>query len=166
MYLGVKHFKYFLEGRAFTIFTDHKPLTFSMMKTAEPGTARQQRHLAFVSEFTTDIQHVSGKDNVVADALSRQIHSTSLGVDFAKVAEEQHTDPDIRLLQESDTGLIIREVEYSPGIHLLCDISQVMVRPLCLPHGRGSYLTSFITSPTLPSETPNASCHTNLCGKG
>ena len=130
MYLGVKHFKYFLEGRKFIIFTDHKPLTFSMMKTAEPGSARQQRHLAFVSEFTTDIQHITGKDNEVADALSRRIHATSLGIDFSKLAEEQHTDPDIRLLQEGDTGLNIQEIEFSPGVNLLCDTSQAMVRPL------------------------------------
>ena len=32
---------------------------------------RQQRHLCFISEFTTDVRYVTGADNVVADALSR-----------------------------------------------------------------------------------------------
>ena len=30
LYLGVRHFRYFLEGREFVAFTDHKPLTFCM----------------------------------------------------------------------------------------------------------------------------------------
>ncbi|MFN9906525.1 MAG: hypothetical protein ACK56F_10430, partial [bacterium] len=36
-----------------------------------PQSARQQRHLAYISEFTTDIRHTPGSENVVADALSR-----------------------------------------------------------------------------------------------
>ena len=36
LYLGVRHFRYFLEGQQFTAYTDHKPLTFCMSKTAEP----------------------------------------------------------------------------------------------------------------------------------
>ena len=55
IYLGVRHFRHFLEGRSFTILTDHKPLTFAMAKVAEPWSARQQRHLAYISEFSTDI---------------------------------------------------------------------------------------------------------------
>ena len=89
----------------------------------------KDNEVADALEFTTDIQHITGKDNVVADALSRRIHATSLGIDFAKLAEEQHTDPDIRLLQEGDTGLNIQEIEFSPGVNLLCDTSQAMVRP-------------------------------------
>uniref|UniRef100_UPI00358F545B uncharacterized protein n=1 Tax=Myxine glutinosa TaxID=7769 RepID=UPI00358F545B len=44
-----------------------------MAKVTEPWSARQQRHLSDVSESTTDIQHVAGKDNAVADCLSRQL---------------------------------------------------------------------------------------------
>ena len=42
-----------------------------MEKKGELKSGRQTRQLATISEFTTDIQHVSGKDNVVADTLSR-----------------------------------------------------------------------------------------------
>ena len=80
MYLGVKYFRYFLEGIDFMVYTDHKPLTFSMLKTAEPGSARQQTQLACVSEFTTDIRLIKQHDNALADTLSR-ILATSLGVE-------------------------------------------------------------------------------------
>jgi hypothetical protein len=33
--------------------------------------ARQGRQFSYVAEFTSDIQHIQGKDNVVADTLSR-----------------------------------------------------------------------------------------------
>ena len=31
IYSSIKHFRHFLEGRAFTVFTDHKPLTLSLI---------------------------------------------------------------------------------------------------------------------------------------
>lgn len=61
---GVEH--HMQEGRRFTVYVDHKALTFATSKVSEPRSARQQRHLASVSEFTTDIQHVAGKNNHVA----------------------------------------------------------------------------------------------------
>ena len=70
-YLAIRHFRYFLEGRSFTLFTDHKPLTFAISKIGDPLSPRQQRHLAYVSEFTTDVRHIEGKANTVADTLSR-----------------------------------------------------------------------------------------------
>ena len=55
LYLGVRQFRYFLEGREFTAYTDHKPLTFCMAKTSDPWSSQQQRQLEYISEFTTDI---------------------------------------------------------------------------------------------------------------
>jgi hypothetical protein len=70
-FLTIRHFRFLLEGRQFTLLTDHKPLVASMTRVTPPHSARQQRHLAFVSEFTTDLRHTPGTENVVADALSR-----------------------------------------------------------------------------------------------
>ena len=43
------------------------------MTNAVDHSPRQTRHLSFVAEFTNDVQHVSSRDNVVADALSRTL---------------------------------------------------------------------------------------------
>jgi hypothetical protein len=67
----IRHFRFLLEGRQFQLLTDHKPLVAAMVCVTPPQSARQQRHLAYISEFTTDLRHTPGSENVVADALSR-----------------------------------------------------------------------------------------------
>ena len=42
LYLVIRYFCYFLEGREFTAFTDPKPLTFTFSKVLEPWSAWQQ----------------------------------------------------------------------------------------------------------------------------
>ena len=69
--MSIRHFRYFLEGRSFTLFTDHKPLTFVISKISDPWPPGQQRHLAYVSEVTTDVRHIEGKANTVVGTLSR-----------------------------------------------------------------------------------------------
>ena len=132
VHLGIRHFRYFLEGRPFTIYTDHKPLTFAMKKVSDPWSARQQRHLTAISEFTTDIQHVSGKDNVVADALSRATVSTlSHGFDFADMAICQNTDAEVQALRTSQTTLQLEDIPVGQDNHLLlCDTSTGGHRPV------------------------------------
>jgi hypothetical protein len=68
--LAIGHFRHYVEGRPFHILTDHKPLT-SALASATDRSPRQTRHLSYIAEFTTDIRHIDGSANVVADALSR-----------------------------------------------------------------------------------------------
>jgi transposase InsO family protein len=60
-----------LEGRRFTVYTDHRPLVGALHRISEPWSARQQRQLSFISEYTADLQHTPGAANIVADTLSR-----------------------------------------------------------------------------------------------
>ncbi|KAJ4440996.1 hypothetical protein ANN_10845 [Periplaneta americana] len=65
-----KSFKYFrcmVEGRRLIIVTDHKPLIHAFNQSADEASPRQLRHLDFISQFTTQIIHVKGADNIVAD---------------------------------------------------------------------------------------------------
>jgi hypothetical protein len=40
-YLAVRHFQFFLEGRLFTLFMDHKPLVTAISKAGTPFSSRQ-----------------------------------------------------------------------------------------------------------------------------
>jgi len=55
IFLSIRHFRYFVEGRAFTVYTDHRPLTHAIAKVSDQWSARQQRQFNFISEYTTDI---------------------------------------------------------------------------------------------------------------
>jgi hypothetical protein len=68
---AIRHFRFLLEGREFFIWTDHKPLTFALHRVSDAWSARVQRNLAYIAEFTSDLRHVPGQSNVVADSLSR-----------------------------------------------------------------------------------------------
>jgi hypothetical protein len=70
-FAAVRHFRFLLERRKFRLLTDHKPLVSSLARVSPPWSACQQRQLAFLSEFTSDIRHTPGHANVVADAFSR-----------------------------------------------------------------------------------------------
>jgi hypothetical protein len=68
---GIKHFRSRLERRPFQLWTDHKPLIFALNKVSPTTSGRQQRHLAYISEYTNHLVYVQGTSNVVAGALSR-----------------------------------------------------------------------------------------------
>ena len=132
VHLAVRHFRSFLEGRNFTIFTDHKPLTFAMKKVTEPWSARQQRHLAAISEFTTDIQHVAGKENLVADALSRiKINVVSIisEIDYEAMARAQQLE--LTNLGATAPGLQIEQFPVGKDeSFIICDVSLGSPRPV------------------------------------
>ena len=54
-FAGIRHFRFILDGRSFTIFTDHKPLTYALSCSTDAWTAKQCHHLSYVAEFTLDI---------------------------------------------------------------------------------------------------------------
>ena len=131
IYLSIKHFNYYLEGQPVTVFTDHKPLTFAHHSTSAPMSKRQQHHLSFISKYTTDIQHVAGRDNTVADALSRAtVHSIQACLDFEEMARDQQADPDVQAYRTAITSLRLEDVAISPNTTLLCDVSTNRQHPI------------------------------------
>ncbi|KAL1446423.1 hypothetical protein WDU94_000016 [Cyamophila willieti] len=130
VYLAVKYFRHLVEGRDFTIFTDHKPLTFAFQQKPEKSSPRQSRHLDFISQFSTDIRFVPGSQNVVADALSR-VEAISATLDYKALAASQQEDDELQTaLNSNDTGMqlkLIHMPEYN--VSVFCDISTATVRP-------------------------------------
>lgn len=64
-----KHFRPYLYGQNFTVETDHNPLVW-LYKIKEPN-SRLVRWKLKLEEFDFDIKYRKGKENLVADALSR-----------------------------------------------------------------------------------------------
>ena len=137
VYLGIKHFRHFLEGRSFHVLTDHKPLTYVLNSRSDRYSPRQTRQLDYISQFTSTIRHVHGMDNVVADALSRIETNALLSgqppeVDFVAIAATQATDPLVRALQSSPkSALVVEAIPLANSPHpLYCDTSTGTQRPI------------------------------------
>lgn len=67
IYNALKYFSHYVDGVQFTIYTDHRPLS----QSPKQPSPKQWRHLQYISEFNCHIEYLPGKNNVVADALSR-----------------------------------------------------------------------------------------------
>jgi hypothetical protein len=59
-------------GKKFELRTDHNSLKYLFDQPTL--NARQIRWLEFLCEYDFDIKYIKGKDNKVADALSRKVH--------------------------------------------------------------------------------------------
>lgn len=137
IYLAIKHFRYFVEGREFTIYTDHKPLTTALLTKTERS-PRQTRHLDYVSQFTADIQHIQGKDNVISDALSRVCVDENsvispVSLNIQDLAQEQSKDEELQKLlfnsNRSPNSKFTIELLILPDFQLYCETSTKKNRP-------------------------------------
>ena len=124
------------------------------MKTTEPMSGGQARQLATISEFTTDVCHVSGKDNIVADTPSRlpepvsstpeindfeeprgflcqPVNAIQQGVDYRAMSAEQEQDVDIQAYRTGITNLQLEDVPFGDGsFTLLCDVLTGRAQPI------------------------------------
>lgn len=130
IYAAIKYFRTQLEARVFTIYTDHKPLTYAFRQNNNKCSPRQFNQLEFISQFSTDIRHISGLNNVVADCLSR-ISAVSQTVDLAQLAKAQESDPELRdCINDSTSDLQLKLVEVpASDTKIYCDVSHGKTRP-------------------------------------
>ena len=151
---GTRHFRSWIEGRPFTLFTDHQSLVPSIHKKTDPQTLRQTYQLSCVAEYTTDIRYVEGKSNVVADALSRpnevlEVYSIGLGA----------TSPRLEGLSTTSRSDPLNAPPTYPRDALSTAMSSTTVFP-SVPSNASASLqpSSQSASPTIPngSETPSA----------
>ena len=68
---GMEKFHYFLYGKHFTLQTDQKPLVSIFQKHMIDVSPRIQRIAIRAWQYQFETQYISGKMNVIADALSR-----------------------------------------------------------------------------------------------
>ncbi|GFV91956.1 transposon Tf2-6 polyprotein [Trichonephila clavipes] len=131
IYSAIRHFRYMLEARDFTVFTDHKPLTYAFRQKSDKCSPRQIRQLDFISQFTTNIVHIPGSDNIAADVLSRVSAITFPSqIDYDCIAETQQTDQELHTLIPSGTSLELKKVTFpNSSTEIMCDLSMGTARP-------------------------------------
>ena len=103
------------------------------------ATARQSRHKNYISNFTSDIQYIQGKQNVTADCLSRPIEDQinvifeeQSPLNYQKLAEAPDSNPSISLLQQSDNSLQISTQKLPKSTEPSCSIPPpVLHDPWC-----------------------------------
>lgn len=130
IYKAVKRFRYFVEGRSFHVYSDHKPLSTLFKTNKSSYTPRQLRHIDLISQFTTDIRYIKGAANTPADALSRNISVVSSSpLDYEAIATEQAEDPELQQLLQNP-ALKMEKIQV-PGteISLYADVSTDSMRP-------------------------------------
>ena len=158
IYSTILKFRHVLEGRKFRIFTDQKPLTSAFLKTRDPVSNRQRQQIAFISEFATDIAHVPGLENVVADAFTRQfddeqasvlVHSVTHVLADVNLQDWVSEQPPIE--DEPASSLKLERIKF-PGVEQLvvCDKSTGRPRVL-VPEGRRRQIFSAIHNLAHPS---------------
>lgn len=136
IYMAVKHFRYMIEGRPLTVYTDHKPLVYTLTKNTvgKNDTPRRIRHLDFIMQFCTSIEHISGKQNVVADTLSRISCIESIEpLDYEKIAIAQENDIELKNLMQSKTLRFNKLYLPHSNTPIFCEVSKDIARPY-LPH--------------------------------
>ena len=139
VFLAVKHFSYFVEGREFYVLTDHKPLTYALSFRSGNRSPCQIRHLSYISQFTTDIRYMKGHENVMADALSRleldmlQVDQQMSPVNFEDMAAAQHNDTELCQLTRDPpnaTSLKFQSVPlFTSDSTIICDMSKGVPQP-------------------------------------
>ena len=69
--LAIDHFEVYVNSGGFplTVYTDHNPLTF--LNRMKNSNRRLLNWSLKLQEYTLDIKHIKGQDNVIADWLSR-----------------------------------------------------------------------------------------------
>ncbi|GBM92764.1 hypothetical protein AVEN_73949-1 [Araneus ventricosus] len=103
-----------LEGREFQIYTDQKPLIYDFKQNPDKCSPRHLRHLDFISQYSTDIRHVQGSQNIVADALSRiEVDSITKSpiLNFKEFARAQKDDSDIQKYLHNDASSLQLELK-------------------------------------------------------
>uniref|UniRef100_A0A5S6Q225 RNA-directed DNA polymerase n=1 Tax=Trichuris muris TaxID=70415 RepID=A0A5S6Q225_TRIMR len=125
VYWAVRHFRHLLEGRQFAILTDHKPLVQAIQRGSGTHNPREVRQLDYITCFTSDVRHIRGDKNSVADALSRvAVNSISLILDSAP----QMGDEELQQLKRNPAVRMERIDVPHMNISVWCDTAHGRIR--------------------------------------
>ncbi|XP_076389540.1 uncharacterized protein LOC143264774 [Megachile rotundata] len=144
IYTTVKRFRYLVEVRNFIIYIDHKPLIFAFRQKLDKCSSRQFRYLDYISQFSTDIRHIKGVANNVADALSR-VETVFSPLDYKAFEQAQRQDLEMKQMLETETCIPQLKKVHFPDIDVFlhCDVSSESIRPFIPSPLRRTVFESF-----------------------
>ncbi|GBG63467.1 hypothetical protein CBR_g38085 [Chara braunii] len=136
---ALDHWKHYLLGRHFKVYSDHETLRW--LKTQAKMTPKLTRLAAEIDQYDFELKPVKGKNNVVADALSRRadyfgaiVHYLDIGKDLQqKVKEAYAQDPIYSDLLKKVKEAPETEPNYRTTEGLLFEKTNVFDR-LCIPN--------------------------------
>ncbi|GBG76455.1 hypothetical protein CBR_g22203 [Chara braunii] len=138
---AVKHWKHFLLGKHFKIFSDHS--TLQWLKSQGELNDKLTRYIQFIDLFDFELKHKKGCYNKVADALSRRPDSFALISSTHSFGEEVRQTIARSLPQDPAYGPIVRNLQADPnsepGYALSSDLLYTYSRGeerLCIPENQ------------------------------
>lgn len=127
IYFAAKRFRPYLYGRPFTIYTDHEPLTKELKLTDATGRVTRQR--LYLEQFDFKIFYKKGKQNVVADGLSR---IPNVELNLVELSNEFYPNDPIygpEIVNKFRNQLIIRKTsDKGKSPHIMCTIFPGQIR--------------------------------------
>lgn len=92
--LAVENFRHYIEGSTFTVVTDAKSITWLFSISAANANSRLLRWALKLQSYDFVIQYRKGKDNVLADCLSRIETVQIVDQDYVELRKNIQKDPD------------------------------------------------------------------------
>ncbi|GBG77025.1 hypothetical protein CBR_g23351 [Chara braunii] len=110
---ALKHWKHFLQGRHFKIFSDHS--TLQWLKSQGELNDKLAHYIQLIDLFDFELKHKKGCYNKVADALSRRPDSFTLISSTHSFGEEVRQTITRLLPQDPTYGPIVRNLQADPN---------------------------------------------------
>lgn len=132
IYMAVRHFRRMFEGRELIIYTDHKPLLTALTTDSKNETPLRTRYLEFIGQFTSNIQHISGKLNGVADALSRisvEAIASPSPINYDDLATSQTRNACLNRMKEENKHDLREIIVPGTSAKITCEMSTGTARP-------------------------------------
>lgn len=130
---AVDHFKSYVMGNAFLVVTDHAPL--KALRTKKNLEGRLMRFAEKLAVYDYDIIYRPGKENAVADLLSRALNATNPG-QISPTSEQNEATRRNRIFIDPTRRLqVVRDAHVRFGGHFRRDKLTQMVKSRFYWHG-------------------------------
>lgn len=136
---AIEKFSCDLEGRQFTVRTDHKPLIFLRPQTGKKRLMqRRARLVEFILQYSPKLEYLKGDSNVVADTLSRldspqetvAISAMPPTITLIDIAAAQNNDPEIQQLREKGYKDHAFTEVTEDNLSVFCEVFRGVNRPV------------------------------------